>query len=406
MYQFAGYGFGKAHSAAYALLAHQTAYLKTHYPAEFYAATLTAEWREQDKIDRYIRDADARGIEMQPPSINDSAAEFSVTQDGRGVRFGLQGIKNVGEGAVKAILEARAEDGSFKSLFDFCGRIDSRRVNRRVVESLIRCGAFDFQKATRSSLFQALAGSLERAARVQRDRAAGQTSLFGSLPESDEPPLKELPEWPRGECLAAEKEMLGFYVTGHPLLEHAAALEFFSTMPLNRVREEQGGQAVRAAGILSGLSTQKTRRGGLMARARLEDMHGALSAVFFPTVFDRYASQLRTSEPLLLKGTLQLENERAELHVDEVIPLSEAWSRCTSELRVRLDAAVVSSDRLLELRKLLDLEPGDVPVCVQLRLASGAEAVLALRSHRVKVSQDLVRRVDQLFGAKVSECRV
>ncbi len=406
MYQFAGYGFGKAHSAAYALLTHQTAYLKTHYPAEFYAATLTAEWREQDKIDRYIRDAGARGIEMQPPSINDSDAEFSVTQDGRGVRFGLQGIKNVGEGAVKAILEARDEDGPFKSLFDFCGRVDSRRVNRRVIESLIRCGAFDFQKATRASLFQALAAALERAAQIQRDRAAGQTSLFASFSESDEPPLKELPEWPSSECLAAEKEMLGFYVTGHPLLEHAAALEFFSTLRLNRVREEQGGQSVRAAGILSGLSTQKTRRGGLMARARLEDMHGALSAVFFPAVFDRYASQLRTGDPLLLKGTLQLENERAELHVDEVIPLSEAWSRCTSELRVRLDAAVVSSDRLLELRKLLDLEPGDVPVCVQLRLASGAEAVLALRSHRVKVSEDLVRRVDQLFGAKVSECRV
>ena len=144
-----GYGFGKAHSAAYALLTHQTAYLKTHYPAEFYAATLTAEWREQDKIDRYIRDARARGIEMQPPSINTSDAEFSVTQDGRGVRFGLQGIKNVGEGAVKAILEARAENGPFKSLFDFCERIDGRRVNRRVIESLIRCGAFDFQKATR-----------------------------------------------------------------------------------------------------------------------------------------------------------------------------------------------------------------------------------------------------------------
>ena len=405
MNQFAGYGFGKAHSAAYALLAHQTAYLKAHYPAEFYAATLTAEWREQDKIDRYIKDAATRAIEMQAPSINDSDAEFSVTRDGGGVRFGLQGIKNVGEGAVKAILEARADGGPFRSLFDFCARIDTRRVNRRVIESLLRCGAFDFQKATRASLFEALPAALERAAQAQRDRIAGQTSLFAGA-EAEEPALEEVPEWPRSECLAAEKEILGFFVTGHPLQDHAGTLEFFSNIRLHQIPPELAGQSVRLAGILSGLTTQKTRRGGLMARARLEDMHGSVPLVFFPAVFDKYASLLRTSDPVLLRGSLQMENERTELHVNEVIPLSEAWSHCTTELRVRLEADAVTSDHLLELRKLLDLEPGDVRVCVELRLASGVEAVLALRSHRVAVSEDLVRQVDRLFGGKVSECRV
>ena len=406
MNQFAGYGFGKAHSAAYALLAHQTAYLKAHYPAEFYAATMTAEWRDQDKIDRYIKDAAGRGIEMQPPSMNESDAEFSVTDDGHGVRFGLHGIKNVGEGAVAAILEARAEDGPFRSLFDFCKRVDTKRVNRRVLESLIRCGAFDYQKATRASLFKALVPVLERAAQVQRDRIAGQTSLFGSLADADEPALEEVPEWPRSECLASEKEMLGFFVTGHPLLDHMAALEFFSKIRVQQITEELRGQTVRMAGIVTGLTPQKTRRGGLMARARLEDMHGSLSVVFFPAVYDEYASALRTSDPVLLTGTLQIENERPELHAGEVIPLVEAWARCTKELRIHLDAGAVTSERLHEFRKLLDLEPGGVPVCIELRLQSGAATVLALRRHRIAVSEDLVRRVDRLFGQKVSECRV
>jgi DNA polymerase-3 subunit alpha len=407
MNQFAGYGFGKAHAAAYALLAHQTAYLKAHYPAEFYAATMTAEWREQDKIDRYIKDAAARDIEMQAPSINESDAEFSVTEDGRGVRFGLQGIKNVGEGAVRAILEARADGGAFRNLFDFCKRIDTRRVNRRVIESLVRCGAFDFQAATRASLFQALPVALERGAHAQRDLAAGQGSLFGGLSGGEgEPALEEVPEWPRSECLAAEKEILGFFVTGHPLLDHAAALEFFSTVQVCQISEELRGQTVRMAGILTGLSTQKTRRKGLMARARLEDMHGSLNVVFFPAVFDQYASGLRTSDPLLLTGVLQMENERSELHVNEVIPLVDAWNHCTSALRVRLQPEAVTSERLLELRKLLDLEPGEVPVRIELRLESGAEALLGLRRHRVRVSEELVRRLDRLFDAKVCECRV
>ena len=406
MVQFAGYGFGKAHSAAYALLTHQTAYLKAHYPAEFYASVMTAEWGEQDKLDRYMRDAARRGIEMMPPSVNESDAEFSVTDDGGAVRFGLRGIKNVGEGPVEALLEARDAGGPFRSLFDFCQRIDTRRVNRRVLESLVRCGAFDFQKVTRASLVDALPASLEHAARARRDRESGQGSLFGELGEVSEPVPAQISEWPQSECLAGEKEMLGFYVTGHPLRVHELALSFFSTVPIDELGVKYAGQNVRLAGVLSGLTTQKTRRGGLMARARIEDMGGAIPIVIFPKVYDRVAALLRTTDPLLIEGSFQAADERNELHVEAVIPLADAWKLRTREFKVSLDADSITEERLQDLRKLLDLEPGETPVSVAVRLANGAEASLALRSHRVAVSADLVRRVDRLFDSRVSECIV
>jgi DNA polymerase-3 subunit alpha len=406
--QFAGYGFGKAHSAAYALLTHQTAYLKAHYPAEFYAATMTAEQREHDKLDRYMKDAARREIQMRAPCINESIAEFSVSDGGRAVLFGLSGVKNVGEGAVEAIVEARLEGGPFRSLFDFCSRVDLRRVNRRVIESLIRCGAFDFTGARRAQLWEALGAALEGGQRALRDRELGQGSLFGEADAGAvrEPPLPDVPEWAQTELLAGEKEMLGFYVTGHPLLNYERVLERFASFPLEQLSQQAGRADVWLGGLLTGVRTQKTRKGDLMARAVLEDTAGALNTVFFPKTYDQYAPLLRGEDPLFVRGRLVADDERFELHADEVIPIDESWSRCTSELRLDLHAGAASAERLRELRSLLDLQPGKVPVRVRLALPDGAEAVLELPGHRVAVSQELVEKIDALFGAEVTRCRV
>ncbi len=405
MYQFAGYGFGKAHSAAYALLTHQTAYLKAHYTAEFYAATMTAEWRETDKLAVYIRDAKSRGIEIKCGDVNESKADFTVTDDGQAIRFGLTGIKNVGSGAVEALIEAREADGPFLSLFDCCERLDLRRVNRRVMESLIRCGAFDSLKATRASLFDTLPRALDRAQQVQRDRAVGQGSLFGESDKSSEPRLSEIPEWPKSDCLAAEKEILGFYVTGHPLQDHAVALQTFSEFPLDKLVPEYGGRNMRLGGMLRGLKTQKTRKGDLMARAELEDTVGDIAVVFFPRTFDAHAELLRQEEPLLLEGTLQAESERREMIVKDAYLLSDGWTRCLKEFRIRVSAQDVTEARLESLRKLLDLVPGPTPVLLELRLQNGVDAVLTLKRHRVTAGEELIRQVNSLFEGKVSECR-
>ncbi len=405
MVQFAGYGFPKAHAAAYAVITHQTAFLKAHYPAQFIAATMTAEWREHEKLSRYMRDAAARGIRMRPPCVNESAGDFGVTEEGGAIRFGLTGIKNVGEGAVEAIVEARLAGGPFQGLADFCARVDPRRVNRRVVESLVRCGAFDASGAPRAALFQALDPMLERGAKLQRDRAAGQGSLFGGAAPELEAPLPDVPEWPEAQRLAGEKEILGFYLTGHPLREHADALSRFAEVATSEIAESHRGRSLRLVGMLGELSTRKTRAGGLMAKAVLEDLAGTLDVVIFPAVFDRYAEILRGTEPMLVRGQVQLETERPELQLEEVMPLSQAWSTAVRALELRVGAALVSRERLAALRALLDLAPGPVPVTLRIELDSGADALLELTRHKVSVTPDWVARVEALFGSRVVQCR-
>jgi DNA polymerase-3 subunit alpha len=405
MAQFAGYGFPKAHAAAYAVITHQTAFLKAHFAPEFIAATMTAEWREHDKLSRYMRDAAARGIRMRPPCVNESGAVFDVTDGGGAIRFGLTGIKNVGEGAVEAIVEAREAGGPFVGLADFCARVDPKRVNRRVVESLVRCGAFDFRGAPRAALFQGLDALLESGAKLQRDRAAGQGSLFGGGAPEVEPPLPDVPEWPEAQRLAGEKEILGFYLTGHPLRAHADALARFADVVTSEIAEAHRGRTLRLVGMLGALSTRKTRAGGLMAKAVLEDLAGTLDVVIFPAVFDRYAELLRQTDPVLVKGQIQLETERAEFQLEEVIPLSEAWSSAVRALELRVGAPLVSRARLSDLRALLDLAPGSVPVSFRIELEEGTEALLELTRHKVSVTPDWVARVEALFGARVVQCR-
>ncbi len=407
MAHFAGYAFAKSHSAAYALITHQTAYLKAHYPAEFYAATMTAEWRESEKLDRYMKDAAKRGIRISAPDVNYSEAEFSVGAGGKVVRFGLEGVKNVGEGAVEAIIEAREAGGPFRNLFDFCDRIDQHRVNRRVIESLIRCAAFDFVGATRASLTEAVPRAIENGQRSQRDRAVGQRSLFDAAAAPElEPKLEDLPEWPRAELLAGEKETLGFYVTGHPLDEFKRPLESLASVRIDQISGEMKGREIRLGGLLTGLATQKTKRGDLMARAQFEDGTGALAAVFFPKVFEQTSALLRSGEPVFLKGTLHVEGERSEVHVEEVIPVDAGWNRFTKELVVEIAANQAEGPRLDQLRALLDPAPGPVPVVVQVMLESGVMVELILQRHRVSVSEGLMDRIESLFDEASIRCRV
>ena len=403
--KFAGYAFPKAHSTAYALITYQTAYLKANHPREYLAALLTIESGNLDKLGKYIGHARDRGIPVLAPEMNSSDRDFTV--NGEGIRFGFAGVKNVGEGAIDAILEQRALGGPFKSLHDFARRIDTRRVNRRVIESLIRCGAFDFTKATRASLWQALAGALERAQRDLRAREMGQESLFGVEAASAEPELAELPEWSDPELLAAEKEILGFYVTGHPLREHARSLELFTSFRLDRVPDDPGRRReVWVGGMLGGLRVTNTKKGDLMARAALEDLGGTLDVVFFPKTYAKFSALLQADAPVLVKGNVAGEPERPELHADEIVKLADAWNQRTSRVIVAVGEDELANGRLAELRRALDLVPGTVPVGVELALASGASAVFDLPRHRVRVSESLVREIDGIFGRGATRCRV
>ncbi|MBW1684101.1 MAG: DNA polymerase III subunit alpha, partial [Deltaproteobacteria bacterium] len=252
MAEFAGYGFPKSHSTAYALITYQTAYLKANHPREYLAALLTTESGNHDKLGRYITHAQQLDIDVLAPDVNESARDFTVVEGG--IRFGLAGVKNVGEGAIETILEARSEGGAFGSLFDFAGRIDGHRVNRRVVESLVKCGAFDSLHENRSAVWAGLDVALEAGASAQRDREIGQESLFAGLGDGAlvEPALPDSPEWTERQRLEGEKEVLGFYVTGHPLSSVARRLERFVDTKSGRTENKQGRE-VRVGGILTAL---------------------------------------------------------------------------------------------------------------------------------------------------------
>ena len=403
--KFAGYAFPKAHSTAYALITYQTAYLKANHPREFLAALLTMESGNHDKLGPYIQHARDRKIEVLAPEMNTSERDFAVVPEG--IRFGFAGVKNVGEAAIQAILETREEGGPFESLYDFTRRVDAKRVNRRVIESLIRAGAFDFAKATRASLFAAVPAAIERAAREQRDRELGQVSLFGVAAASAAPQLPEQAEWPEAQRLAGEKEMLGFYVTGHPLREHARPLELFTSFRLDQVPVDPSRRReVWVGGLLAGLRVQNTRRGDLMARATLEDLGGTIDIVFFPKTYAKFSALLQAQAPVLIKGNVAGETERPELHADEIVQLADAWTQRTSRLSVVVPETTVDGERLASLRRVLDLVPGPVPVGLELRLASGAEAVFDLPRHKVRVTQELVHDLDRIFGNGAARCRV
>src|SRR5262249_37743601 len=288
-----------------------TAYLKANYPREYLAALLTIESGNLEKLGKYIGHARDRGIPVLAPELNSSERDFAVVAEG--IRFGFAGVKNVGEGAVDAILETRAKGGPFASLFDFVRRVDGRRINRRVIESLIRCGAFDFTKATRASLWQALGPALERAQRDLRDRELGQVSLFGVEAERDEPAVPEGTEWADAELLAGEKEMLGFYVPGPPLREHARPLDLFTSFRLDRVPDDPGRRReVWIGGMLGALRVTNTKKGDLMARATLEDLGGTLDVGFFPKTYAKVSPLLPGEAPVLVEGNVAGQPERPQ----------------------------------------------------------------------------------------------
>jgi DNA polymerase-3 subunit alpha len=411
MAEFAGYGFAKSHSTAYALITYQTAYLKANHPREYLAALLTIESGNHDKLSRYIAHAQQRGIPILPPSVNESARDFTVVPGG--IRFGLAGVKNVGEGAIDSILEARAAGGPFRSLFDFAARVDGRRVNRRVVESLVKCGAFDALHPSRARVFATLDSALEAGASSQRDREIGQESLFGASSGAPraEPALADAAEWTDRQRLEGEKEVLGFYVTGHPLSASAGLLRRFADTTAGHT-EEREGRDVRVGGLVTAMRETRTRRGALMAFATLEDLEGRFDLVIFQEPYARCASLLKSAagtegdggpRPLLVTGTLE-SGDPPKVLVRDVVELERAEEKLASALRVRIRAEEATADRLTALRRLLEARPGECGVTLHVVIPEESETVVSIAAVRgVRPDPTLRRDVDALFGRSVTE---
>lgn len=402
MEYFAGYGFNKSHSAAYALVAYRTAYLKAHYPQEFMAALLTSDRDNTDKVINDITECREMGIKVLPPDVNQSGKDFSVV--GTDIRFGLAAVKNVGEGAVDSILEAREKGGPFLSIFDCCRRVDLRLVNRRVVESLIKCGAFDSTGGGRSQLMASVDLAMEAASRAQKSLAAGQFDLFagaGGAGEAPEPSLPELAEWPESQLLAGEKEALGFYITGHPLGRFERELRHFTDTDTRNLAERRNGGKVRLAGIVRSLRSQTTKRGERMAYVTLEDLYGSAEVIAFPEVYRAAEGLLQGEEPLLVEGNVEPGEEVTRIIAEGIYPLSQARERLATKLHLSLQATGLTREFILELRRLLEGEKGKCEVLLHLLFPEGREVVVAAgEKWRVRLTDELLGRVSELLGAE------
>ena len=340
MEQFAQYGFNKSHATAYALLAYQTAYLKVHHPIQFMAALLTSEIGNTDKIVMYIAECREMGIPVLPPDINESMLHFH-SNAGK-IRFGMLAIRNVGEGAIRSVLEYRQRQGRFRSLFHFCEEVDSRSLNKRVMESLVKSGAMDSLGWRRSQCMAMIDAAIEYGQKVRRDRETGQKgcSPLWERRRRPGPEPPDIPEWPPEEMLAAEKETLGFYVSGHPLDRFAEELAQFSKKPLAEFIAEGKAVECQVAGIVTELRERRTRKGDLMANFTLEDLSGSVETIVFPNAYQKFTAFLRSDLPILVTGRFEFEEERGcKIVAAELQPLAGILERqartCVSAPRSR-----------------------------------------------------------------------
>jgi len=416
MEKFAGYGFNKSHSAAYGLVSYQTGYLKTHYPTEFMAGLLSSEVSKPENVVKYIAECKEMGIAVEPPDVQISGAQF--TPHGEAIRFGLAGIKNVGGNAIESIIKAREEvGGHFDSLWQFCEKVDLRVMNKRVIESLIKAGALD-SLGTRAALFGAVDRAMERAQKAQRDREQGQHGLFGLFNESPSngqkngDDLPKVPDWEESLRLANEKEVLGFFVSGHPLDKYAEKLrnlpgvisvaEALERKPPERVWGKQNDPAdeLQVAGTLMGMSPRKSKRDGkIYAMGQLEDATGKIDVICFSRDYDRLGEQLKTEAPVVVRGTLMGEEDSApKISISGVQPLDAVKVKLPGGVRIRLSLERASEEMFAALKFAADAAPG--PGKVMLQLEKKGEYAVILEPDQMAVAADKgwIERVEELVG--------
>jgi DNA polymerase-3 subunit alpha len=400
MAKFAEYGFNKSHSAAYALIAYQTAYLKAHYPVEFMAALLSSETGDADKILRHLSECREKKIDVLPPDVNESQQDFTVV--GGKIRFGLAAVKNVGLAAIQSILAAREEKGDFTSLADFCRKVDLRKVNKRVIESLIKCGAFDSINPQRAQLLAGLEEAMEWAQELERQRSNSQMIMFGSLRPTGrhaEPFLPDVPAWPEGQRLAFEKETLGFYLTGHPLTPHAAALQRLATTDSHRIWEVADGQEITIGGVVSALKEINTKKGDRMAFVTLEDLQGVVEVIIFSELYKNSTLLLKGEDPIFIKGRVDAGEESIKVIASEVFSFEQAVNKLTTSVHLRVRSEGLGREDLVAIKEIFQDCRGSCPAYLHLILPEKREAVIVLGEEwKLNSSAQLVQRMRDLLG--------
>ena len=403
MAKFAEYGFNKSHSTAYALIAFQTAYLKAHHPVEFMAALLTCEMDNNDKVLRHINECREMGIDILPPDINESNRDFTVSQ-GK-IRFGLAAVKNVGGAAIESVISNRNKSGKFTSLFDFTKRIDLRKANRRVIESLIKCGAFDFAGAYRSQMMNVLDNALEHAQRFQKDRMSKQINmfdLFGTDGTSvGEELFPDVPEWSEEELLSYEKESLGFYISKHPLNRFDDYLTKFTNTDTLAILNQANDRETRIGGIVSKLREINTRKGDRMCFITLEDLKGVIEVVVFSDLYKTCSELLKSDQPILVKGKASKDGDRDTVKIlaSKIIPLKDASKLSPPTTHLTLNLSEINKKQLHKLKKIILNYPGDCETFLHMVIPQKSETVISLgNGFKVNPSSKFFNELKNLFG--------
>lgn len=400
---FSGYGFNKSHSAAYALVSYQTAYLKANYTVEFMAALLTCERDNTDKVVEYVKECEHLGIDVLPPDVNASMLEFSVVDDQQ-IRFGLLAVKNVGQTAIESIVLNREENGPYGSLFDLCERVDLRLVNRKVIESLIKCGAMDSFGIPRSQLMAVSGKALEAGGQIQKEKAAGQLSFFtmedqgkGKGFEKKDDQFPDIPEWSQSQKLAFEKEVLGFYISGHPLEQYSFEVRKFANCSTRSLARLSDGNPVKTVVIITGCKLTATRRTGeRMAILTVEDAYGQAEAVVFPSTYNTVADKLQPGQVVLLMGKAAARENRVNIICDDVRLIADVYDAIRA---VRVNLAGVDQSGLNRFKHKLSQFPGEVPVYLQLDTRRYKSVqILVGRELHVAPSEMLLNNIKEMVG--------
>jgi DNA polymerase-3 subunit alpha len=402
--KFAGYGFNKSHAAAYAVVCYQTGYLKAHYPTEFMAALMTSDMGNQDKIVGYFTECRDLNIKVLGPDANESQKDFAVA-DGA-IRFGLAAIKNVGEGAVESVLAIRAESGPFRSFFDFCRRVDLRKVNKRMLEGLIKTGAFDSTGAKRAQLMAVLDRAVEEGAAAQQERELGQTNIFGEELQGHGPSahstdlqLPPIQEWDQATKLKYERELTGFYITAHPLARYEATIGALATATTANLTELSDGKEVKLCGIIATVKSMLTKKGDRMAYLSLEDLQGTVEVIAFPDLFKSAGDLIAPERLVRVTGTIDRGDKGTKIRGSHIEPLAEAQTQTVKRVRIWLTDRTDTQEQLPRLLDVFKRHPGGATVSLTFRTEESLEADTGpLPNLTVTASEHFVAEVEEVLG--------
>jgi DNA polymerase-3 subunit alpha len=402
MEYFAGYGFNKSHSAAYALICYQTAYLKANYPTQYMSAQMTCEKQNNAKIVGYMNECHRMGIELLSPCVNESYSDFTIVSD-KQIRFGLGAIKNVGEKAIESIISTRKREGKFSSIPDFCKRVDLRLVNKQVIESLIKSGCFDALPGHRAQLFEGIEVLLQVGAQANKDHRMGQMGLFKTQEKIANSKLPDTERWSEKQVLKAEKEALGLYVSSHPLKRFKEVIEKYSNTSTGNLPEASEGAGVLIGGIIDSINRTTTKKGKPIVYFTIEDMEGIMKCVLFQKELATLDNLLHADEVVFIKGKVGFRDTEPSIRVTEIITSEDMEkiieNKSPKNAIIKLKYSQINDDLLFHLREILLANKGHCPVFIEFEMPSEKSVkIKTSEEYSVSLTENVFNGIGNLIG--------